>query len=474
MHLQLKAVSEDDLSMIHEASLKLLKETGCVFHREEALEIFKKHGAKIDGKTVFFPKAMIENAMKTVPRSFRWRARNDDFSTTIGEEGFRLAPNAGCIFVQDIDSGRRLARLDDVRKIQTIHQHSDVTDFVGHNPCDPGDIDPRKKHLYITYETLNHTNKPLISYFGPSKGQSYETLQMMKIAFGEKDVLENHHVLGLSIPPTSPLSYPEGGLRAITAFARHNQPVMIGVAMMGGITGPLNLMGIALQQNAELLAGTTYVQLIRPGCPVVWCASSTVAWLKTANYNTGTPEGMLPNIAGFQMAKDFYHVPTRSMAGLTDSKVVDCQAGYETMQNLMIAMLGGAHIIYEALGVLDGITTTSYEKIIIDEELYSRARRIFQGVDTSSEQLSLDTIQEVGCEGEFLSHESTLNNFRDMWQPTVSNWDTHDEWQQGGSEEVVMKANKIWKERLKTAPETFLEPDVNKDLKAYVESHKQE
>jgi trimethylamine--corrinoid protein Co-methyltransferase len=249
MHLQLKAVSEDDLSMIHEASLKLLKETGCVFHREEALEIFKKHGAKIDGSTVYFSKAMIENAMKTVPRSFRWRARNNDFSTTIGEEGFRLAPNAGCIFVQDLDGGRRPARLEDVSKIQTIHQQSPVTDIVGHNPCDPSDIDPRNKHLYITYEALKHTDKPLTSYFSPHEGQADETLQMMKIAFGEKDVLENHHVLGLSIPPNSPLSYPEGALRAITAFARHNQPVMIGVAMMGGITGPINLMGITLQQT---------------------------------------------------------------------------------------------------------------------------------------------------------------------------------------------------------------------------------
>jgi len=166
--------------------------------------------------------------------------------------------------------------------------------------------------------------------------------------------------------------------------------------------------------SADLCSIPKHLTRIRPnpgGEPVVWCPSSTVAWLKTANYNTGTPEGMLPNIAGFQMAKDFYHVPTRSMVGLTDSKEVDCQAGYETMQNLMIAMPGSAQIIYETLGVLGGITTTSYEKIIIDEELYSRARRIYQGVDTSSEQLSLQTIQEIGCEGEYLSHESTLDNF---------------------------------------------------------------
>ena len=470
MKLRLTAASENDLCRIHDASLKILNETGCIFHSEKALGTLKKHGVKVTGKIAFFHKDLVEKSMKTVPRSFHWRARNDAFSTTIGEGEFRLAPNAGNIYVQDLDKGRRLAKLEDVVKIQTIHQLSDVTDFVGNNPCDPSDIDTLRKHLHITYETLKHTDKPMVSYFAPYKGQSFETLQMMKIAFGEEDILKNNHVIGTSLTSTSPLSYSGAALNVMTEFAGHNQPVMITPAMMGGITGPLNLLGIALQQNAELLAGTAYIQMVNPGNPVIWGPSSTVAWLKTAEYSTGSPEAMLPNIVGFQLAKDFYKVPTRSMAGPTDSKTVDCQAGYETMQNLMLAMLGGAQIIYEALGVLDNIMTTSYEKIIIDEELYKRVLRICRGMDTTALEFPLALIQEVGCRGEYLTHQSTLDNFRNMWQPAVSNWDNYNEWEKGGAEDSVVKANKIWKERLQQASESYLDPDVDKDLRTFIES----
>jgi len=134
-------------------------------------------------------------------------------------------------------------------------------------------------------------------------------------------------------------------------------------------------------------------------------------------------------------------------------------------------MLGGAQIIYEALGVLDNIMTTSYEKIIIDEELYKRVSRICRGMDTSALELPLALIQEVGCGGEFLTHQSTLDNFRNMWQPTVSNWDNYNEWEKGGAEDSVVKANKIWKERLQQASESYLEPDGDKDLRTFIESH---
>lgn len=471
MKLRLKVLTENELDRIHAASLKILKDTGCVFHSKEALGILKRHGARVSNQTVYFSSEVVETALGSVPPVFRWTARNDKRSTTVGEGGSRLAPNAGNIYVQDLDQGRRRATLQDVGRIQTIHQLSDVTDFVGNNPCDPSDVDPAKKHLHITYEILKHTDKPLMSYFGPHPGQAAETLQMVKIAFDDDDILTRKHVIGLGVPPTSPLSYDQDVLRAITEFARNSQPVLIVPAAMGGVTAPINLMGIALQQNAELLAGTVYVQMVNPGNPVVWTPSSTVAWLRTASYNTGTPEGMLPNLAILQMARDFYHLPTRNMAGLTDSKAVDCQAGYETMQNLTLAMLGGAQIIYEALGVLDSIMTTSYEKIIIDEELYRRAKRICEGLDTSDEALSLDLIQEIGCGGEYVSHSSTLTKVRDMWQPSVSDWNSYTDWEKDTSRELLARANTIWKRRLQDAPETFLDVTLDRDLRQFIRLH---
>jgi trimethylamine--corrinoid protein Co-methyltransferase len=350
---------------IHAASLKILKETGCRFQSENARHLLKKHGARVEDETVFLPSDLIERSIKITPSSFRWQARHDNFSITVGDGNFKLAPNAGNIYVQDLEKGRRLAKLEDVRKIQIIHQASNCTDFVGNNPCDPSDVDIAKKHLYVTYEVLKHTNKPVVSYFAPYKTQPEEILQMVALAFGEKDILSQHHVVGTSLSSTSPLVFSQETLEVMFTFAGHNQPVMITTAAMGGITGPLNLMGIALQQLSELIAGTTFVQLINPGNPVVWGPSSTIASQKNATYSTGAPEAMLPNILVLKMTRDFYGIPTRSMAGLTDSKVVDSQAGYETMQNLMLAMLGGAEIVHETLGVLDNIMTTSYEKKLL-------------------------------------------------------------------------------------------------------------
>ena len=45
--------------------------------------------------------------------------------------------------------------------------------------------------------------------------------------------------------------------------------------------------------------------------------------MKTAGYITGSPESNLINIVGLQLAKELYRLPTRTMAGLTDAKVVD-------------------------------------------------------------------------------------------------------------------------------------------------------
>jgi len=153
---------------------------------------------------------------------------------------------------------------------------------------------------------------------------------------------------------------------------------------------------------------------------------------------------------------------------MTDAKTIDCQAGYETMQNLMMGILGGAQIVAECLGVLDSIMTTSYEKIIIDIEILSRIVRICKGIDTSDKALSVDIIQEVGHYGTYLTHPSTFEYCRDGWLPTVSDWELYEDWEKQGSKDVVIQANNKYKEILMSAPESLIDPEIDKELKAYM------
>jgi trimethylamine--corrinoid protein Co-methyltransferase len=465
---KLEVISKQDYNRIHEASLKVLKETGIVFHNEEALQIFKKHGAKIEGKTAYFSKSMVEKALGSCPDKYTFQARDDARSVTVGE-GFLLATNAGPIYVQDLDDGRRLGKLEDFAKIQKFYQASDVVSIVGYTPVDPSDIAPEERHLHIMYEILKNTNKPLFGYVC----EGYKTramLDMVEIAFGNKKIVEEAVVIGVSINPISPLSYGDDAVETLIEYAKRGQSVLIAPAPSTGVTGPINLLGTSLLQNIEVLAGIVLVQLIKPGCPVVYLPAASAAYMKNASFVTGSPEMMLMNIACIQMASDFYGLPTRLMSGCTDSRVLDCQAGYETMQNLLLALFSGVHIFHESLGVLDSIMTTSYEKMVIDEELFKRLIRISEGITLSDEALSVDVIQEVGHKGNYLEHETTFNHFRERWLPTVSDWDSYEDWEKAGSEDVVRRANKRFKKIMQNAPDSLIDLEVERELKAYMEN----
>jgi trimethylamine--corrinoid protein Co-methyltransferase len=453
MKSRLNVISKPDMEWIHEASLKILAETGIVWHSEEALAIFKKHGAKVNGKTVCLPPKMVNKVLESCPKTFRWKARNDDHSVTVGdpEEKLLLQPNSGPVFIQDLDHGRRKATLKDFANIIKLCQANDIVSLVGAFPVDPSEVNPDEKHLYMMHEILKNTDKPLIAFEtdGPKVRQM---LDMVAIAMGQKGFLGEHHCVGVAVCPFSPLSYEPSSCATIIEFAKQNQTIFITAAIMAGFSGPISLFGTTILHNTEVLAGITFAQLVNPGNPVVYSIGSTVANMQNGNFIAGSPEMMLIHLAVMQMGLDYYGLPTRSMCGMTDSKIIDCQAGYETMQNLMAGILGGAHMIFECLGVLDAIMTTSYEKLMIDLEIISRVMRIRKGLDATDKEKALESIQKIGHESGYISHTDTLTNFRKRWQPTLSEWGTYEQ----------------YKEILKKAPQSLIDPEVDKALQAYI------
>ena len=232
----------------------------------------------------------------------------------------------------------------------------------------------------------------------------------------------------------------------------------------------MDLMGTAVLQNSEILAGLVLTQLVRPGSPFIYAPASAVPNMQNAQYITGSPESNLINLANIQLAREMYQLPTRTMAGLTDAKIVDAQAGVETMQNLFQCMVGGVNIINQCLGVLDSIMTNSYEKFAVDEEMISRILRFMEGIDGARENLAIDVIRAVGPRGSFLTHPSTMQKCRNSWRPTVSNWDNFDQWAAKGEKDVVWAAGEKIKETLANCPETTLNPDLEAELDVFVQS----
>lgn len=465
---RLEFIGREDFVRIHEASLKILGETGVAFHDEEAIELFKQHGARVNDKVVYITREMVEKALATAPSKFKWTARNDQQSVIVGE-GFLQQPNVGPVYVQDIENGRRLATLEDFANIQKLCQASDVINLVGSIPVDPSDVPSEYKHLHIMYEIIKNTDKPIIGMC--TEGfQAKQQLEMVALAMGGMEFLEKNHCIGVLLNSLSPLAYAPETLQTMREFAKLRQPILLAPCIMAGVSAPISLLGTCVLQNTEFLAGLVYTQLVGPGTPIVYANASTSAYFRRASFCAGTPEAMMINTPNIQMGLEFYNLPTRTMCGITEAKVVDCQAGYETMMSLMMGMMSGAHIAVQCLGVLDAIMTTSYEKFIIDEEMIRRVLHIHKGIDTTDAALSVDVIQEIGHTGSYLMHTNTFEHFRERWTPTVSEWGSYDEWVSQGSEDVVVKANRRYKEILAKAPESLIDKELDKALQLYIQN----
>lgn len=464
----LRFIETKDYERIHEASLKILAETGVIFESEAALTIFKKHGAKVEGQTVFLGKELVEDALKELARTYTFTARNPDKSVVVGQD-LLVQPNAGAVYIQDLDKGRRLATIEDYGNIMKLAQSSEVANLAGAHPVNPSDVPDDYKHLYMCYEVLKNTDMPVLGFCMTGR-QADQYLDMVEIAFGgDRQYLSGVQYANVSVNPLSPLKWATDSLETIMAYSRRGQGVYLLPCIMAGISGPIHPFGTILLQNVEILSGIVLTKLVNPTTPVVYTPSSTMGYMKKASYITGTPEMMLVNVPLLQMAHDYYHLPTRCMCGMTDAKVPDGQAALETMQNLMMGILGGADILLECLGVLDAIMTTSYEKHIIDEEIIARIKCIRQGIDRSDAALSVDSIQEVAHHGSYLMHHDTVAHCRDTFANTVSECESYDEWQENGAYDIAERANQIYKRRLAEAPPSFLTAEQENDLRRYMD-----
>lgn len=464
----LQIQNKHELEEIHEATIKVLETVGVEFQSETVLNLFRARGAAVEGSRVKINRNLLESSIESAPSSFVLHARNTDRSVTVGEGQTRtlVEPSNGCIYAQSLDRGRRLGTIDDFVNFIKLGQASEVCSINGAIPVVPSDVDGDTAYLRIMFETLKHSDKPIRSNIG-TRLEIETMFRMVEIAKGQQGYLEDHPAIYVSINPLSPLAFGEGPLEAIMTYAEHRQPVTVLSCAMAGVSAPMSLRGASVLQNAEILAGLVLTQLASPGTPFIYAPASAVPDMKSGQYVTGSPESNLINIANIQLARELYQLPTRTMAGLTDAKVIDAQAGFETMQNLSLCMMSGASIINECLGVLDSIMTNSYEKFILDQEMISRVLTIMQGFEGANVDLATEAMEQIGPSGNFLYHSDTLTHCRDTWQPLASSWENYDRWEENGKLDAATKASSIYKAMLSEAPDSILDPAVEQELAAF-------
>jgi len=130
----LKVLSEKELSNIHQASLRVLSETGVVIHSEKVLRLLKDHGAKVDvGKEqAWIPESFILEALSSVPSKIRFYNRDKGHYFALGEQNNCLVGSGfDAVYVLDYETGeRRKAAKEDLGKFARLSDALDNIDIV--------------------------------------------------------------------------------------------------------------------------------------------------------------------------------------------------------------------------------------------------------------------------------------------------------------------------------------------------------
>ncbi|MDR2302011.1 MAG: trimethylamine methyltransferase family protein [Deltaproteobacteria bacterium] len=465
----LSMFADSDLARIHDYSTRILGENGIRFSGERALNIFKRHGFKVDGERVCFTEGQVRSALETTPSHFVIHGLNPDRALDLGGGDYGVCGPIGPVNVLDLDGGRRQGTLGDVINLIKIYQASPVINMNSNNGVEANDVLVTSRHLLITQGLLRHTDKP---FYGRLFGyrETHQVMDMIGLVAGKK--LEPGgpvYFSSGSCPSMSPLAWSGDVSDSVIALSERGQAVTLGTATSTGVTGPIRIFGTLVCQNAELLSGLVLSQLVNPGNPVGYGSGATPGNMRGANYCCGSPGRVALQIGSIEMGKRFYNLPTRTLAYGSDSTGLDVQAGIESYENAMANTLAGADYMLSEIGTLEGLMTTSYEKTILDEEITSRLIHIRNGIDVSDEAASLEIILKVGCGGEFITSRDTLKNMKNDWYPKYTDWNASPSVRPPDDLAYVLRrANAEWKKRLREAPQSMLDAAQDKALDDFV------
>ena len=462
---------EEVLDRIHEVSMMILSEVGIAFLDEESQEILKANGAVVKDDIATFDPELVSKFVAMAPAQFTQLARNPEQNVIIGGDHICFAPVYGPPFVLDLDRGRREATLKDFQNFVKLTYMSPYLHHSGGTVVEPTDLPVATRHLDMLFSHIKYSDKPFMG--SVMSGENAEdSVKMAEIVFGAAEIRENPALISL-INISSPRQLDDRMLAALKVYAKARQATIITPFLLSGAMAPASVAGTVAQLNAEALAGITFAQMVSPGAPVVYGSFQATTDLRSGAPVFGGPESQQALYLSAQLARR-YGLPFRSGGGLVSSKIPDAQAGYESVMSMLPAIMAKVNFVLHGAGWLENGLSAGYEKFIMDCDLLGMYHKFMKGVDFSDEGFALDSLRTVPPGGHHLGTEHTMGVFRNaFYTADAFDYNSAEQWAEEGSKDAYVRANKSYKELLKSYQPPALDADVEERLRDFMARRKE-
>jgi len=462
--------SEDEIESIHEASLKVLCDTGIDIQSPRAVEVLKRGGAAVDsdGKRVRFEPGFIMEKIASTPSEFTLHGRNKERHVHVGGQSIINTMVSSAPNVSDLQRGRILGNFEDYTNLIKLGEILNTVHAFGGYPVEPCDLDVSVRHLQAVSAAVRLSTKPLFGYAIGSE-RMLDAIEIIRIGRGiNEDTLLKEPSITTVVNANSPLVYDKALLEGAIEMAEHNQPVIYTPFTLAGAMAPITVAGALVQQNAEALAGLAFHQCVKPGAPAMYGSFTSNVDMKSGSPAFGTPEYTQATIGSGQLARK-YKIPLRA-SNANASNAPDEQSVYESQMSLWACLLGQVNFILHGHGWIEGGLCASYEKVILDAEMNQMMEAFLQPAIVNKDTLGVEAIAEVGPANHFFAAQQTLERYEtEHYNPLLSDWRNFESWRDDGSETATQRANKIWKQLLEEYEEPKLKPEVEEELSVFVE-----
>jgi trimethylamine--corrinoid protein Co-methyltransferase len=465
-------LSEEGLLAIENEADLLLQDVGFEIRGDdEALRLFKAAGAEINGQRIIFPKGLVRAIIqKTAPREFVQHARNPARSVVIGGKNTVFSPAYGSPFVTDIDKGRRYGTIEDFNNFVKLAYSTPYLHHSGGTVCEPVDLAVNKRHLEMVYSHIKYSDKAFMGSVTTAP-RAADSIELCRVLFGADFVDQNCVILG-NVNVNSPLVLDGEASRVIRTYAAANQAPVCVPFILGGAMGPVTTAGALAQCFAEAMVCVALAQLERPGAPAILGNFLSSMSLKTGAPTFGTPEPALAYFAIGQLARRL-GVPLRCGGNLCASKIPDAQAAYESANSMWPAFMCGANFILHAAGWAEGALSMSYEKFVMDSEQCGAFHVLAAGLPVDENGLAHEAFLEVGPGKHFLGSAHTMQNYETAFYDfETSDNNSFEQWQDEGSLDIQVRANRKWKKILAEYVAPELDQAKDEELRELIDRKK--
>jgi trimethylamine--corrinoid protein Co-methyltransferase len=471
MRPTIRVLEDAQFELVLDEALRILAEVGIKVAGVGMRERLLDDGFALDESSgrVLFAEDRVRRAIDSVPASFTLHDRNGDAYTEMGGGQTHFAPGSSGLNVLDHRTGehRKASSADFIDYVHVGHQLENIHLLA--TAFSSNDIEPLVSDAWRLYLLLANTTKPFISGAFSEHGVP-RLVDLMQLYRRDAADLAARPMAICTVTAAGTFTYNEDSCQNLIDLVEAGVPVEIVPVTLMGLTAPVTTLGAAAFHTAEVLAGVTMVQLVKPGAPTLFGGAPAAFHMQNTTSPMTAVEALRLTSISSLMGKHL-GMPTQAYTSFSESKVLDAQAGSETAMGALLAVSAGIDSV-SGPGMLDYLLTFSLPKLVMDDAIAAQALHFRRDIQPADDLPTTELIRELLDEGHMLVADHTMEHWPTELHLPGPVWDrdAYDGWASKAELDLPARATAEVDRLLAAYEPPDMDPAVDREARAIVRS----